>query len=492
MSPFARIKRFGQDDSGGILLLGAMSMVLLIGMVGVIYDIGRLSATHSELQDFADSVSLTAASELDGQPDAITRAQSAANTLTAGHQTFASGAQTLVASDVIELTFYRPNSEGKFSREAALETTDPRVARYVQAQVSDHTILAGLSRVLGRTEDTNVGARAVAGFALEVCDIAPVAVCLPSVSFDARTQIGSTLELDTSVNLGSLLPGNLAVVDTLTSALDGLGVCAGILGNQLSACLLAAREPKTACIGQGGLKLDLNINGSDLLSSLNTRFDEFGGIASGLVGNPAFSAAPNILSGLTSGGGVCDALDLSNLTGTDADIRLPLDDCLVFGGCNVQGNGDWTAGRQAYIDAHYDGTDPHPNANTRFKFYQAEVAASGTIPAPASLLESVGGLVGGVVGGLLGGSSRPTPKLCAPQENLDTTRRLMVVAGIDCSGGGPGVTASAPPVQEFFEVFALGPGENGKLAVEITACLGKGCGNGNLDTDVIDVVRLVE
>ena len=49
-----------------------------------------------------------------------------------------------------------------------------------------------------------------------------------------------------------------------------------------------------------------------------------------------------------------------------------------------------------------------------------------------------------------------------------------------------------PPVQAYLEVFVLGPGKNGLLDVEVTACLGGSCGKGNLGTDVRDVVRLVE
>ena len=65
----------------------------------------------------------------------------------------------------------------------------------------------------------------------------------------------------------------------------------------------------------------------------------------------------------------------------------------------------------------------------------------------------------------------------------------MVLAGVDCSNASNG---ALPPVRQFLEVFVLGPGEDGLLNVEVTACLGGSCGNGNLDTQVQDVVRLVE
>jgi hypothetical protein len=68
----------------------------------------------------------------------------------------------------------------------------------------------------------------------------------------------------------------------------------------------------------------------------------------------------------------------------------------------------------------------------------------------------------------------------------------MVFAGIDCNSISVDAAVTVPPVRQFFEGFVLSPVTDGKLSVEITACLGGGCGKGNLDTDVRDIVRLVE
>ncbi|MFC6758461.1 hypothetical protein ACFQFQ_01415 [Sulfitobacter porphyrae] len=82
-----------------------------------------------------------------------------------------------------------------------------------------------------------------------------------------------------------------------------------------------------------------------------------------------------MLTGLLSAAGLC--LPVGNLLGLgNDDIGLPTDDCLATGGCSVKGNGVWDAGRTAYIEAHYGGEDPHPEAQTRFEFYQAEIEAA--------------------------------------------------------------------------------------------------------------------
>ncbi|APE42019.1 hypothetical protein BOO69_00290 [Sulfitobacter alexandrii] len=486
MTPIAALDHFRRDEHGGVLLLWAVCVVMILGFFGLIFDTGRMAATQSELQSYADSVSLAAAAELDGKSDSIARATDAAAGLITDTQTFADGARTLDFADDVALVFYKPAPNGKFERSEALETTNSYAARFVEARISDRDVRAAVTAAFSsltgeETPDSSVSASAVAGFSLEACNVAPVAMCLPSVDFDAASNIGKTLELKLDVNLSQLIPGQLRAVHTLTDSLDGLEICAGLLGRNLAACLLASRQPETACAGGGGLHLTADVSGTDLMDAINTRFGKFRGLVSGYRNKPQFSAAPNVLTGLLSAAGLClpigDLLNLGN-----ADIGLPTDDCLATGGCSVQGNGVWEAGRTAYVEAHYDGDEPHPEARTRFEFYQAEIEAA--VEAESNpLTGAVGGLLGGVIG---------EPAMCAPQPNKDIKRRLMVVAGIDCLSAELDAAVTVPPVQQFFEVFTLGPAENGLLNVEITACLGGDCGGGNLDTEVVDVVRLVE
>ncbi|MGH1366989.1 MAG: TadE/TadG family type IV pilus assembly protein [Maritimibacter sp.] len=476
-------RTFMDDEDGGVLVFGAILLVAFFGLVSLIFDMGRMANTQTELQSYADSVALAAAAELDGKADSITRAQAAAASLISDTQTYADGAKTLDPAEVLTLTFYTPDDDGDFSRLSSLETTNGRLARFVTADIADHTVAPGLGAAFiamrgGEDLRSTVAANATAGFALQACNVAPVAACLPTVDFEAEASIGDTLRLQTALNVGQLLPGQIAAVDTVTNLLDGLEICAGLFGSSLEACLLAARQPETACMGPGGLQISADVNGNDLLDALNTRFDLFKGIASPFANDSDFSGAPNVLTGLTNALGICLPIDLGGLLGSGEDIGLPADDCFEAGTCGVQGDGSWSLGRQAYIDAHYDGTDPYPNAQTRFEFYQAEINASVNFEPVLDL------------GGLLGGGA--APQACAPQQNLDPNRRLMVVAGIDCNSASVDVNASTAPVQQFFEVFALGPGENGALEVEITACLGGDCGGGNLGTDVRDIVRLVE
>lgn len=62
---------------GAFLITFALLMLFLLGFMGIALDIGRLFVVKTELQTAMDSCALAAARELNGQTDAIDRAQSA-------------------------------------------------------------------------------------------------------------------------------------------------------------------------------------------------------------------------------------------------------------------------------------------------------------------------------------------------------------------------------------------------------------------------------
>lgn len=69
-----RLKRFGKEDKGSVTLQVIFFSLLLLATTGLVLDSGRLYTQHSQMQAFTDQMALAAASELDGQDDAITRA----------------------------------------------------------------------------------------------------------------------------------------------------------------------------------------------------------------------------------------------------------------------------------------------------------------------------------------------------------------------------------------------------------------------------------
>ena len=64
-------RRFLRSEDGTIALIWSSALIVFIGFLALVFDVGRLGATQSELQSFADHVALTSAAELDGTADAI-------------------------------------------------------------------------------------------------------------------------------------------------------------------------------------------------------------------------------------------------------------------------------------------------------------------------------------------------------------------------------------------------------------------------------------
>src|SRR4051794_2046304 len=62
-------------QAGAVAIATAISLVALIGFLGVVIDLGRLYVMKSELQNAADSCALAASWELDGNANALTRAE---------------------------------------------------------------------------------------------------------------------------------------------------------------------------------------------------------------------------------------------------------------------------------------------------------------------------------------------------------------------------------------------------------------------------------
>lgn len=63
-----------QHQRGAIAIIIGISIAVLVGMIGLALDLGRMFVIKTELQNAADACALAAARELDGNTDAITRA----------------------------------------------------------------------------------------------------------------------------------------------------------------------------------------------------------------------------------------------------------------------------------------------------------------------------------------------------------------------------------------------------------------------------------
>lgn len=464
-----------EDDEGAILTIFAIMLAIFIGVAALAYDFGRLAATQSELQSFADNVALAAAGELNARPDSIERAEAAAAALVSDWQTYGEGSNTLGPDD-FTLTFYaaRPDDAGTVE-----PTTDSLSAGYVTVRIADRTVRpifgAAFSALTGQDAGRdNADAYAVAGFTSYGCNISPMMFCAPSADFRADENVGMAVRLRTGGNVGTWGPGAFGFLDPSPKLIDPAGVCAGLNGSKLDICLISAVGDGTSCIDQRGITISPGQRVGNYEAALNVRFDIYEATANGLRDDPLYPPAPNVLSGYLPPNGQC----ISGSSVPDPDsVGLPPDDCQVAGTCGAWGDGDWSLGRQTYIDVNYDGTDPFPTAETRFDYYMAEIEAQAD---------------GGALSGLLGDLILPS---CSSTPPADPARRVFVAASVDCIGNAVSPGAEFIPVIEFVEVFMISPiGLDGTrdVWVEIVGSIESG-GDAQVTSGIVrDVIQLYD
>lgn len=485
----ARLSTFRHTEDGSILALFAVLMAVFFGILALSFDFGRTAATQSEMQSFADNVALAAAGELDGSADAINRATLAAQTLVTDTQTFGTGPSGLGFDD-LTLTFYTTRPDA-----FTAATNAPRAARFVTVDVAPRAVSAIFGAAFSALSGTgidgakHVSARATAGHERQVCDITPLMICAPAAGIDVDASVGTALTLDVSVSTGNLVPGVIAMlqpVNEVAPVIDAL--CGGLDGLGLDLCQIAAEGPRASCYDDTSAAAPDNLLDLEVDSALNVRFDIFGGAATGLVNNPLYPSAPNILNGFEPSSGQCIA---DNPQASATVMGLPGDDCHTSGVCSFVGNGEWSAGRAAYINANYGGTDPHPDATSRYDFYLAEIEAS------AQGGNATGGVLGGLggLGGVVADITDSILPSCTNQISADPARRVIVTAFVDCSGGGINASVDTLPIIDYAEVFLLSPAgldATGSVQVEILGGLSSDPQNNVTNARVRPVVRLYE
>lgn len=445
MQIMRKLRPFRQNDDGAVLVLWAVSLAVMLGIVAMSFDMGRMAATQSELQSFGDTVALAAAGELDAKPDAITRATGAAAALITDSQVYGSGSRALGGAADYTLDFYSTLPASDTASLAAGLTTDPKAAAYVRVVVVPKTVGftfgAAFQALSGNAVPNNpVSAVAVAGFTQYACDITPLMFCIPDPTFKADANIGKMIRLRAGGQGAAWGPGDFGFLDPNKLAVDGGGPCAGLNGVQLDACLIGAEGSITQCFAQRGVDTEPGQKNGIETSIFNVRFDIYNTIMSGKRNNPDFAPAPNVIKGIVPrGGGSCIG---NNVDPSPNSLGMPRDTCFLAGTCGRYGDGNWAAGRTDYVAMNYGGTDPHPTALTRYDYYKAEIAAHGGGGASTSILtarEETG---------------RP---MCSNNQSPDPDRRVVIAAGIDCTANPINGRAIGVPVNEFVRLFLTEP-----------------------------------
>lgn len=137
-------------QKGFILIAMSVSMFLLLAVVGMAFDLGRVYIARNEAQVFADAASMAAAKQLDGTATGLDRARAAVTALpnrwNLGTESF-SGVVTEFSTD---------------NQHWETEPKDVTALRYARVTAPDNHVEIMFLRAVGGPANFTVPARAVA------------------------------------------------------------------------------------------------------------------------------------------------------------------------------------------------------------------------------------------------------------------------------------------------------------------------------------------
>jgi Flp pilus assembly protein TadG len=345
-----------RNTHGGVAVYVALTAAVTFGIVGLAVDATRAMVVRSEAQAAADAAALAAGSQLDGTPDAITRANQALANFVANDQRFAAGGAGPVAIAQVRFLSGLPGNDN-LPITGAFVTTDPLEARFVEVVTAPLQHQNTFLNAVVPANVLNIQTTAVAGCHQMLCRTLPMMICNPSEAngagqpFDIDTWRGRQVILMHQGGMNSSwAPGNFGFLQVSAPGANALRDA------------LASVNGANDCYGpavttEPGAKLGAR-------TALNVRF--------GIYENPGF------------GGGARNDPNFA----PDVNVRtMPRD--LAFGGPdNRFGNGHWDC--LSYWNANFASSGVAKPAQcvadssgfSRYDMYQFEIDNGLELEAP--------------------------------------------------------------------------------------------------------------
>ena len=442
------LRAFSRDKSGAVAIYVGLLLTVLIGVLVLVFDVGRLAVVRSQAQNAADASAIAAAIHLDGTDGARARAEAVAR----GAANQRSNIETVSGSPNIQIDtvdFYQDvdKTPATSDSDAAFVevTVRPRPVKHVLEPV--------LATLTGSVSDgyTNIGAAAMAGNAPVLCDPPALLICNPrEVGLDdilLPEAAGRQIMLRRAGN--APVAGNYGLMCPPPYTNCGAPIIEDFLASEgVDACTVTDMSTKTGVTFQ-------KVN-----RGINHRFE---------YGSLGYPMAPNI-------------------------IEFPRDAVFQNG---MLGDGDW--GPDTYWpDAHNGETLPMSLMNaTRFQTYLYELGESYAannigqtmFPSPA-MAEMPSGFSYVAGGGPIPTDGEPPGANVSP----DAMRRVMPAAVVDCVAvgvrGNFDISTRDMVVINVFltEIVGPPPANNSPIMVEI---IGDRRTYSNSDSDIANV-QLVE
>lgn len=455
-----QLLRFGADENGIVLPVVAVSMVALLGLTTLAHDVSIFFNLQTQLQKAADAFALSAAAELDGRPDAITRAENAINTLLANQNSSVWGGADNLKVTVQSRAFLTRLPDHDYDPDVSpyvvadeIGEAGQRSARYLRVAVTPVTIRTFFPATIfgAASNQMTTSASAVAGYSETVCKFTPVYICNPYEAgspsiYDAvkdPTERRRELTLKQGPHTSSSCPGNfgfLAVGDNGAKA--------------LREALAAVSPPKCYARDKVETKPGNITAASD---ALNVRFDLYEGSAASM-NSASYPPAVNVRKGYYAQGNACNQTAYQCPTSKKGGPSCPKN--LPFAGLGSDsattrtlcggavGNGLWDV--EGYWTTNHSSSGRARPASwtnasppSRYEVYQYEIA-EGYVNDPSL------------------GEAGKSPEKGAPACNgpglANPDRRIMYGAVVNCLANADKFNGSAElPVETFAKFFLTRP-----------------------------------
>ena len=271
-----------KNRDGAVAPTIALSLVGLIAAGGIAFDYARLASLDTELQDAADQAALAAATQLDGQADASTRAVAAAQSLIQNETrlgndscgvTIETGVTNATctaggATSRVRIQFYSNKADAEADTNGfAATATNGVSAKFVTVEVAERKAKYALTPIAAAFSSGSLGAAATAGMGSAICKVPPVMICNPD---EPSTNTNELLDFNPARGTGlRLVTGNATVPGNFGWLESGLGNGTPALAGELGYNI-----PLGPCQAITGVSTKTGMDTS-VLNAFNTRFDVY-------------------------------------------------------------------------------------------------------------------------------------------------------------------------------------------------------------------------
>lgn len=401
------VQQLWQRTDGAVAPTVALSLVALIAVGGIAFDYAHMASLDTELQSAADQAALAAASQLDGESGACTRAVAAAQSLVSNSSRFANdglgAAVTIDDSSVCAngsgtpddtVITDNPDASVRFFVDKAATTAATSVldAHFVEVKVHSRRAQYALTPIVGALSSGDLSAKARAGLGTALCKVPPLMMCDPNpgaeTDWDAMKGRGLRLVSNTGANWA---PGAFGYI--------------GPQDANSTQKAMAFENPVFDCQGINTSEQVSTGQPTPAITAINTRFDIYsmsgggGNVLTPCLGS-ACPPALNVTKDLVLPSGGSCALDKdwqlptnrfspraalasdTAMTPIDSDglidaMGLPRDDCHYTSynapcAAGRLGDGKWARGD--YFNKYHSGDIPaNASTMTRYEAYRWEI-----------------------------------------------------------------------------------------------------------------------